>query len=100
MLKRLARWWRNDVLKKRRWVRGFLAWLGGVAIQVSIVGPDVMMTWSARRWALGIVVAALPGIVGLINLGDPNQKPGAGVLVDTRDGRVVEVPTSAPAVRS
>jgi hypothetical protein len=58
--------------KHKKSVRAFLGWMGGALIQVSIVGPDVMATWSKERWILGLAVAALPGFVGLIGVGEPN----------------------------
>lgn len=69
---KFKRWWRNDALKRRRLLRGFIGWLGGAAMQMAIVGPDVMMTWTTKRWAIGFAVAAIPGLMGLINLGDKN----------------------------
>jgi hypothetical protein len=58
--------------KYKKHLRAFLGWLGGLLLQISVVGADVMAGWSGERWALGLAVAALPGIVGLISVGDPN----------------------------
>ena len=67
-------WVKADEMKVRRYFRGFLGWAFGVAITLTAVGPDAMMTWSVKRWILGLAIAALPGIVGLINLGQMNPK--------------------------
>lgn len=53
-------------------IRAFLGWLFGMLAQVSVVGPDVMMTWDKKRWAITLGIAALPGIVGFMKGGDNN----------------------------
>jgi hypothetical protein len=59
--------------KYKQPIRGFLGWLFGIGIQVGTVGADAMMLWDAKRWAIGLGLAALPGIVGTMRGGDPNH---------------------------
>jgi len=56
-------------------LRAFLGWMGGVGVQVAVVGPDVMMEWTPKRWLVGLTVAALPGIAGFMKGGDDNPTP-------------------------
>lgn len=64
-----------DESKLARYSRGFVFWAFGIVAQVSAVGPDVVMTWSVKRWAWGIGLAALAGIGGLISVGQKNPPP-------------------------
>lgn len=58
--------------KYKQPIRAFLGWLGGIMVQVVAVGPDTMMGWDTKRWALGLFAAAIPGIVGGIRGGENN----------------------------
>lgn len=60
------------IKKYKQPIRAFLGWFGGIMVQVVAVGPDTMMTWDKKRWALGLFAAAIPGIVGLMRGGENN----------------------------
>jgi Na+/proline symporter len=60
-----------DESKLARYSRAFLAWLGGLAIQVAS-DPNQVVNWTLKRWVVGLAIAALPGLVGLISVGQKN----------------------------
>jgi hypothetical protein len=75
---RFIEWFHGDPLKLRRWFRGFIAWLAGILTQVLAAGIDAAVDWKWQDWAKRLGVAALFGVVGIINLGDKNlpvEKP-------------------------
>jgi hypothetical protein len=76
-IKKAAEAMQKDNMKLRRYTRGVLAWLGATALQMTAVGPDVMMTWTPKRWVMGFLASGIVGIVGLINLGEKNQTDSA-----------------------
>ena len=61
-----------DQSKLARYSRAFLAWLAALLLQVTAVGAEVVETWTLKRWLLTLGIAALPGIVGLIGVGQKN----------------------------
>jgi hypothetical protein len=61
--------------KYKQALRGFLGWLFGIGVQIAQAGADQVMTWSVKRWVVGLAFAAIPGFVGLMKLGDPNPTP-------------------------
>lgn len=63
-----------DESKLARYGRAFLLWAGAVAAQVLATpgGLDAAALWTPKRWALGIIVAALFGSAGLISVGQKN----------------------------
>ena len=66
-----------DELAARRWVRGFLLWLGGAGTTVMAVGWDVAREWTPREWAGRMVFASVLGVAGMVTAGEKNPKPGA-----------------------
>lgn len=70
--KRLQKWLKEDDMKIRRWVRAFLAWLAGIGTQLMASGLDAAMTWTLKEWGKRLLIAALFGTVGAINLGQKN----------------------------
>jgi hypothetical protein len=58
--------------KYKQPIRGFIGWLFGIGVQVGTVGADAMMTWDRKRWAIGLGLAALPGIMGWMKGGENN----------------------------
>jgi hypothetical protein len=65
---------KEDEAKLARYSRAIIAWIGGLAIQIAAVGADVVQNWTIKRWFWGLLIAALPGIVGLISVGEKNPK--------------------------
>ncbi len=83
MIPLITRLWRafwHDEMFAARWARGFLLWLGSMAAQVVAAGLEVAERWTLRQWVLRLVVAAVVGAAGLINLGQPNPKKEAGAV--------------------
>jgi len=64
--------WQKFIKPYKQQIRAFLGWLFGMLAQVTAVGVDVVETWSVKRWALALGIAALPGIMGFIKGGDDN----------------------------
>ena len=64
-----------DESKLARYSRAAVLWIFGIVSQVTMVGPDVVQTWTVKRWAWGIGLAALAGIGGLISVGQKNPPP-------------------------
>ena len=74
-MKKAKTWWQSfqKLIKPyKQQLRAFLGWLFGIGIQIGTVGPDAMMAWDKKRWAIGLGLAALPGIVGFMKGGDNN----------------------------
>lgn len=69
---RVRRWVKNDRVKYRRWIRAFLAWLSGIGTFIVAAGFDTAMSWTLADWGKRLMVAAVFGTVGAINLGDKN----------------------------
>jgi hypothetical protein len=66
-----------DESKLARYSRAFLGWAFGLVSQVAAVGPDVVQSWTLKRWLWGLGLAAIPGIAGLISVGQRNPAPPA-----------------------
>lgn len=71
-LKQLWKQWQQFIKPYKQQIRAFLGWLFGILAQVTAVGVDVVETWSLKRWAIALGVAALPGIVGFMKGGENN----------------------------
>jgi hypothetical protein len=66
-----------DESKLARYSRGFVLWAFALVSQATSVGPDVVQTWTLKRWAWGLALAALAGVGGLISVGQKNPPPAA-----------------------
>ncbi len=79
MIPLILRLWRafwRDEMFAARWARGVLLWAGAVATQLSLSG-EAVTSWTIRRWAIALVIAAAIGGAGLITAGQPNPRPPA-----------------------
>ncbi len=66
-----------DPLAARRWIRGFLLWLGGSAVMVASVGWEVAQAWPFREWVGRLAIAGILGLGGMVTAGEKNPKPAA-----------------------
>lgn len=66
-----------DELAAKRWIRGFMLWLGGSAVMVASVGWEVAQAWSLREWFGRLSIAGILGLGGMITAGEKNPKPPA-----------------------
>ncbi len=87
LIKHLLQAFLYDELAARRWARGFLFWLFGIAVQIvtAVTAPgqaagagiDVILSWTWKEWLVRLALAAVAGTGGAINLGQMNPKEEA-----------------------
>ena len=61
-----------DEMAVARWSRGFLLWLGGMAVSVLAYPIELVQTWGPRDWAYRIGAAGALGVAGIITAGQKN----------------------------
>jgi hypothetical protein len=76
---------KTDDSKLARYSRAFVGWLFGALIQVATNDGDAMAKWTPKRWAIAFGIAALPGIMGLISVGQKNPTDAGTTKAVDRD---------------
>ena len=78
MIKLWKKFWKKllyDELAAARWGRGFLLWVGGMAVSVLAYPIELVQTWGPRDWAYRIGAAGALGFAGIITAGQKNPSP-------------------------
>ena len=78
MIKLWKKFWKKllyDELAAARWGRGFLLWVGGMAVSVPAYPIELVQTWGPRDWAYRIGAAGALGFAGIITAGQKNLPP-------------------------
>jgi hypothetical protein len=69
----LWQWWKRLIKPYKQQIRAFLGWLSGLLLQIVPQGGyDEAITWTWKKWAFTLVVAAIPGLMGFMKGGDTN----------------------------
>lgn len=64
-----------DELAAARLLRGFLLWVGGMAVSVLAYPFDNVVTWTMKEWAYRVAAAGALGFAGMVTAGQKNQTP-------------------------
>ena len=64
-----------DEMAAARWGRGFLLWVGGMAVSVLAYPIELVQTWGPRDWVYRVGAAAALGMAGMITAGQKNLPP-------------------------
>lgn len=72
-LKSMWKQFQKFIKPYKQQLRAFIGWLFGLLAQITAVGADTVMAWDAKRWAITLGIAALPGIMGFMKGGEDNH---------------------------